>query len=152
MYNILSIGRAKCVWDALFDLSSFLLFTHLLHKLKTLRSGVADYYVIFLMTLYHTISWWWSYTCSGEQNEFVELDLFFQIVRSATPDLPLMSWVDLTIAHYVGCVTKLTLKGSLCHLTQQTRSRGSTIPQCIWDISDVVFTCNKRDKFRWWKV
>ncbi len=70
-------------------------------KLCTLCSGVADY-VNFLTTLYDVIFQWWSYTsCNGDQN-FCGTSIFKKYHWFCQPTL--MSWNDLTLACYVGCI------------------------------------------------
>jgi hypothetical protein len=48
-----------------------------------------------------------------------------KIIESATPDLK--SWDGLALAHYIGCVAKVVIRGSLGTLGN-IMGRGLTIP------------------------
>jgi hypothetical protein len=96
---------------------------------ETLKSGVADY-VIFLS--HSDIIFWWLWSiCSSDQN-LVEHD-FSQKEKKNLPPQTLMSCNPVALAHYVGCITKLTLESLPGGGLPNKMGRGLTIPQYMWN-------------------
>jgi hypothetical protein len=92
--------------------------------METLKSGVADY-VIFLITS-DIIFWWLWYICSNDQN--LSWTWLFSKRKKNLPPQTLMSCNCLDLAHYVGCITKLTLMSLPGGGLPNIMGRGLTVP------------------------
>jgi hypothetical protein len=126
-----------------------------------MRSGTADY-VIFVPTLYDIILQWydffnvfiilqnlWSYTCKSDQNVTVEHK--FGVKSSNLPPQTLMSWIGLTVVHYVAPFHNTLVCEQAC---METLKSGAADYVIFLSHSDIIFwwlwyICNSDQNLGW---